>query len=560
MKKLKGTVASEGIVIGKCTFINKYTKTIKPTIITDVNGEIDKFSLAQQKSIKQLETLYNNSIIKISKKDAMIFKSHQLMINDIEFTDKIIYYIKVFKYNASYAISKASQDYINILKSIQNEYIAQRVDDIKDITDRLIENLYPNSYENLIQIKDVCILATSNLMPSEILTIDQTKVLGIITSFGNKTSHTSILAKNMNIPTIVGLNTPLDNLDNKTVILDSFAGEIIIDPDEQLIKQYTQKKQTLEKNREQLKLLINLPSYTIDKTIDKKEIKLMANITSANDVKNAFNNGAQGIGLFRSEFLYIHRKELPTEEELFNEYKNALINANGKEVVIRTIDIGSDKHIDYIPLPKETNPALGLRALRLCFDCIDIFKSQLRALIRASVYGNLCILIPMVISLTEVTTVKNIINDIKNSLRSERILFKENIPLGVMVETPSAVMISDLLAKHVDFFSIGTNDLVQYTLACDRDNTYLTNIYNPNHISILRMIKTVVDNAHQNNIWVEICGEVASDQSMVGNLVGLDIDRFSVDIHNLLNIKHQLRQTNYQQSKKHLLNILFPQV
>lgn len=554
MKKLKGTVVSEGIVISKCTFINKYIKTIKPTIVTDVDGEINKFFLAKQKSIEQLETLYNNSIIKISKKDAMIFKSHQLMIQDTEFTDKIIYYIKVFKYNADYAIFKASKDYIDILKSIQSEYIAQRVDDIKDITDRLIENLLPNNCKDVIKIEDACILATSDLMPSEILTIDQTKVLGIITSFGNKTSHTSILAKNMNIPSVVGLNTPLDDLNNKIVILDSFSGEVIVDPDEQVIKQYKEKKKCLEKEREQLKLLINLPTFTVD----KKEVKLMANITSAKDVENAFNNGAKGIGLFRSEFLYLHRKELPTEEELFNEYKSAIIKANGKEVIIRTIDIGSDKHVDYIPLPKETNPALGLRALRLCFDYIDVFKTQLRALIRASAYGNLFILIPMVISLTEVITVKNIINDIKKNLHDEGIIFKENIPLGVMVETPSAVMISDILAKNVDFFSIGTNDLVQYTLACDRDNASLTYIYNPNHISILRMIKTVVDNAHKNNIWVEICGEVASDQSMVGNLVGLGIDRFSVDIHNLLNVKRRLLQTDYKQSEKRLLNILYP--
>ena len=284
----------------------------------------------------------------------------------------------------------------------------------------------------------------------------------------------------------------------------------------------------------------------------------MANITTSNDVDNALENGAKGIGLFRSEFLYIDKQSGPSEEELFNEYKSALMKSDNKEVIIRTIDLGSDKNTSYIKYSKEPNPALGLRALRLCFNHLDIFKTQLRALIRASVYGKLCLLIPMVVSLSEVIKVKDLIDEVKKSLYSENMQYNVNIPLGIMIETPSAVMISDLLAKHVDFFSIGTNDLVQFTLACDRDNVSLTEMYTSNHIAILRMIKTVVDNAHNNNIWVEVCGEVAGDLTMVDKMVGLGVDRLSVDIQNLLTTKDVIRHTNYIQSRKNVLNMIYP--
>lgn len=554
MKKLKGITSSKGIALGRGIFINKDTIYVDPFTISDVDNEIDKFLLAQERSINQLEALYNGLVFKISQDNSMIFKSHQMIIKDKDFINKVYHYIKVFKYNAAYAIFKASQDYIVLFKNVKSEYISQRSDDIKDIMRRLIDNISDENKKDDFNINEEGILFTQELMPSEILTIDKEKISGIVTKYGGKTSHTSILAKSMGIPMIIGVNFDINEIKDKFIILDGILEEVIVSPDDKTITEYLKKQEDIKENEQRLKLTVYEPDYTLD----KKEIEIMANITTSNDVDNALENGAKGIGLFRSEFLYIDRQSGPSEEELFNEYKSALMKSDNKEVIIRTIDLGSDKNMSYIKYSKEPNPALGLRALRLCFNHLDIFKTQLRALIRASVYGKLGLLIPMVVSLSEVIKVKDLIDEVKKSLYSENMQYNVNIPLGIMIETPSAVMISDLLAKHVDFFSIGTNDLVQFTLACDRDNVSLMEMYTSNHIAILRMIKTVVDNAHNNNIWVEVCGEVAGDLTMVDKMVGLGVDRLSVDIQNLLATKDVIRHTNYIQSRKNVLNMIYP--
>lgn len=554
MKILKGIVSSKGVVFGKSIVVDKDIVSIRPYIINDVEAELNQFLASQQKSIEQLNKLYKESILMVSKNEAVIFKSHEMMIKDPDFVDKILYYIKVFKYNAGFAIFKASNDYIDLLQNLGVEYISQRTDDIKDVMRRLIKNLGEDDKDVIFNITDQGILVTQELMPSEILTLDKTKVLGIVTKYGGQTSHTSILAKSFGIPMLVGVDFVLDDFIDKTVILDSINGKIIIDPERAVLNNFLKRQIDINKNKSIKWMLVNRGSLTID----KKEIKVMANIGLSTEVKEANDNGAQGIGLFRSEFLYMNRNSLPSEEDLFLEYKAVLIGAGDKDVIIRTIDLGSDKNVSYMKLPKEENPALGLRALRLCFEHMDIFKTQLRALVRASIYGNLFLLIPMVVSVAEIIKVKKIITEVKDALKAEQQPFKDKIPIGIMIETPAAVMISDLLAKQVDFFSIGTNDLMQYTLACDRDNEKMTDIFNHNNIAVLRMIKMVVDNAHKNDIWVEVCGEVAGDQIMTGKLIGLDVDRLSVDLQNILPIKDTINRTNYLKVKKNILESIYP--
>ncbi len=564
MNKIKCQVASKGIVYGKCIFVDKSVISVTPSTVSDTKQEIEKFLLAQKTSVEQLEKLYNDAILKVTDENAMVFKSHQMMIQDKDFSDKVFHYINVFKYNLSYAIFKAAKDYIDLLKNLQSEYMSQRADDVKDIMRRLIRNIpgvdgsCSSNEADVFEIEEQGILVTQDIMPSEILVMDKAKVLGIVTRYGGRTSHSSILAKNMKIPMLVGADFGSDfdlrELNGKFAILDGFFGEFIIEPEQKIVDEYLKKQADLINGKEKLKKLITLPSLTLD----KKEVKIFANITLADDIKDAIDNGAQGIGLFRSEYLYMLKDRLPSEDELFEEYKLALVNAQDKEVVIRTIDIGSDKRIEYIQMPQEENPALGLRALRFCFKYIEVFKTQLRALLRASVYGNLLIMVPMIISVAEVLRVKDIIEEVKFELKSKQIPFDDNVKLGIMIETPSAVMISDLLARQVDFFSIGTNDLVQYTLACDRNNTDLIELYNPNHISVLRMIKTVVDNAHDNDIWVEVCGDVAADQVMTDKIVGLGVDRLSVDFDNLLTLKNKVRKINYDRARKNILSLIYP--
>ena len=554
MESIQGIVASKGIALGRCIFINKNILNIEPYLIKDINEEINKFLLAQQKSIEQLEILYKNSILTIPEKEAMIFKTHQMMIKDQDLVNKIFYYIRVLKYNAAFSVFKATQDYIDVLKNLNSEYISQRSDDVRDIMKRIINNISEKSQDDIINITEDGILVTQDLMPSEMLSIDKTKILGIITQYGGKTSHSAILAKSMKIPMVVGADFDFKTCNRKMIILDAISGKVIIFPDSQTIDNYLEKQADIKKNQKKLETVIQVPSLTKD----GKEIKIMSNVTSSKEIKDSIKDGAGGVGLFRSEFLYIDRESVPSEEELFLEYKSALIEAKNKDVVIRTVDIGSDKNVKYLGLQKEENPALGLRALRLCFNYLDIFKTQLRALLRASIFGSLYLLIPMVVSVSEVIKVKEIISEVKLDLKNKKIAFNQEIPVGIMIETPAAVAISDLLAKHADFFSIGTNDLTQYTLVCDRNNINLSNIYNQLHISVLRMIKTVIDNAHKNNIWVEICGELAGDPDITDKLIGLGVDRLSVDAQNILAIKNKVINTSFNQAQKNIFELIYP--
>ena len=563
MKKIKCQVASKGLVFGKCVFVDKNFWSVVPSTISDTKKEIAKFWNAQEMSVHQLEKLYSEAVLKVTDENAMVLKTHQIMIKDKDFSDKVVHYINVFKYNAKYAIYKAAKDYIDLLNGLQSEYISQRADDVKDIMRRLINNLSDelageenvNDFKTDFEFEKEGILLTQDVMPSEMLLLDKSKVLGIVTKHGGRTSHSSILAKNMKIPMLIGADLNLKELDGKFAILDGFWGEIVVEPNEQTIVEYQKKQEDLQQTKDKLRQIINLPSVTSD----NRNIGLLANVTSQEDVKDAVSGGAQGVGLFRSEYRYLDSAKLPSEEELFESYKSALCNAKNQDVVIRTIDIGSDKTVSCISMPKEENPALGTRALRLCFKHPDVFKTQLRALLRASVYGKLSIMIPMVVSVSEVIRVKEIIDEVRLELKNKGVAFENKIPLGIMIETPSAVVISDLLAKQVDFFSIGTNDLIQYSLACDRNNVGLIDIYNPNNIAVLRMIKTVVDNAHKNKIWVEVCGDAANDLIMIDKMIGLGVDKFSVDIDNLLMVKNKIINTSYEKSRKTILKLIYPQ-
>ena len=550
MEIYKGVSVFSNVVIDRCVFWNQDVDLVIQKTVTNIEEEIEKFYCSQKRSLEELQKLYDDATYMMLENDAMIFKSHQMMIEDNDFIEKIKYYIRVFKCNAEYAIFKSAQDYIKIINSVNDGYISQRADDVKDIMKRLINNLNEDFSNKMnINVNEPCILFIKDLMPSEILSVDRKNLMGIVTQRGNKTSHTAILAKNMGIPMIVGVDASLEKFDGKKVILDGLTGKVIIDPTEEILQNYKEKQIFLNNEEQKLKSLIKLPCVTLD----NKEIKIMANVTSSADVAQALNCGAQGVGLYRSEFLYMNRATMPSEQELFDEYKSTLMVANGREVIIRTLDVGSDKNVNFLSLPKETNPALGVRALRLCFEHLGLFKTQLKALLRASAYGNLRILLPMVISVSEIIKVKKIINEVKDELKCENINFDQDVKIGAMIETPSSVIISDLLAQHVDFFSIGTNDLLQYTLVFNRDDTSLSELYQPNNIAILRMIKMVVDNAHENNIWVEVCGEAAGDPKMTDKLIGLGVDGFSVDTPNLLQIKNTIRHVNYEAISDNLL-------
>jgi len=554
MNIIKGIAASPGIALGKCNFIDKKIKPIKQYVINDIESEIIKFQNAKQISISQLEETFETFFTKF-KDDAVIFKSQQYMILDSDLNDKVIEYIKIHKYNAEYAVFKVIESYTNEMAHYldKDNLISERIDDIKDIGYRIINNMSNELHQISFNVDKNSIIAIHSLVPSETLMIEAKDIWGIITNEGGTTSHVSILAKNMKIPSIVGVKYELQKLHGKFIILDGFSGEILVNPSQVTIDEYNQKKIQKENQSKILQLALSKPTVTSD----NKSVMLLANIISSKDVDIALKNGAEGIGLLRSEFLYMNKHSPPSEEELFNEYKNTIIKANKQPVIIRTLDIGSDKKLKYINLPKENNPALGLRAIRLCFHRPDLFKTQLRALIRSSIFGNLHILVPMITSVSEIKKVKKIIEQIKHSLIQDCIPFNDKFLLGVMIETPASVIISDLLAKEVDFFCIGTNDLIQYSLACDRDNINMNmHIYSANNIAILRMIHMVVNNAHSNNIWVEVCGEAASDPLMTNNFIALDVDKLSIDHNSLLNIKNKIHKMNYNRSKKDLLSML----
>lgn len=555
MKILKGIGISEGIAFGKLKAYKKdFFSTHSMKIYKeDSELEISKFKDAKKLSIEQLDDLYNSALSDIGEDHAMIFNVHKMMLEDIDYSSSVVNIIKDEKANAEYAVWLTSRNFEKKFEGMDSEYMQQRAADVRDISRRLINcmNNYVNS--DISMDKKEIIIGCDDLSPSELLELNKTYVKGFITILGSKNSHTSILAKSMNIPAVISLGDQLKSeFEGCDVIIDSFAGAVYVSPDKSTVRRLKRKKEMCNKQQE---LLCSFKGKE-DVTLDGQRIHLCANVSHVSDINAVKESDASGIGLFRSEFIYMGRYSYPSEEEQFRIYKKAAEKMSPEHVTIRTLDVGADKQIKYFNIPKEQNPSMGYRGIRVCLDRPNIFKEQLRAILRASSFGNIKILIPMISLLDEVIRTKNIIEECKSELSRDGLKYDDNIQLGIMIETPAAVMISDILAKEVDFFSIGTNDLVQYSLAVDRQNDKINFMFNPQHMAILRMIKIVCENAHREGIPVGICGEIASDDKMTEIFLSLGVDELSMSSPFVLGIRRKVRSINVGAVRDEILSKL----
>lgn len=546
MKLYNGNCIVNGIVFGQILIYKKNNIQIQKIYIENINKEIDRLQMAIDEVSKELDVSYEYAMDHLTNEEALIFKVQKTLLEDEDFIIAIKDLIIKEKINAEYAIQKITDDLILEFAQIPDSYMKERCIDIKENSKKLI-NILSNQNNKLIEIKEPVILIAEDILATDVIHFDKNLVKGIILQKGTSTSHASILIKNKNIPYIINSNIPLlEDLNKKNIIIDNNA--IYIEPDELLIKRIEKKKNEKLKDNELLKEYIGKK----DETLDGKQINLYCNIGHLNDVEDVLKNDASGIGLFRSEFIFIEKDDFPSEQEQYMIYKTIAQKMGEKKVIIRTIDIGSDKEANYFNLEKEENPALGYRAIRICLDQKDIFKTQLRAIYRASIYGNIAIMFPMIISEEEIIEIKEIIKEVQNELLEENIEFKD-IEIGIMIETPAAVAISDILADYVDFFSIGSNDLTQYALAIDRQNLKLNSKYNTKSKAILRMIYTTIQNAHEKNIWVGMCGELASDLDLIDLFLSMGIDELSVSPNAVLKIREKIRNFNIEENRKEIL-------
>lgn len=534
MEKFTGKSIFNGIAIGKILFYSKDGVQIFRHKVEDTDAEIARYNKAKEKAIEELNVIYEKAVKEVGEMNAAVFEVHAMMLEDDDYNDSVKNIITSQGVNAEYAVATTSDNFSKMFAEMDDEYFQARAIDIKDISERVLNILAGRSSENILGDEPVIVVA-NDLAPSETVQMDKEKLLAFVTEEGSSNSHTAILARTMNIPALIGIKIDRE-WNGKMAVVDGYNGELILEPDEATIKVMKERQEKIAKDREMLQTLKGKE----DVTLDGKYIKLYANIGSVADVANVLKNDANGIGLFRSEFLYLENDTFPTENEQFQAYKAVAENMAGKKVVIRTLDIGADKQVDYFGLDKEDNPAMGYRAIRICLKQQDIFKTQLRALLRASAYGNISIMFPMIISVNEVRQIKAIVAEVKEELISQGIAVGD-VELGIMIETPAAVMISDLLAEEVDFFSIGTNDLTQYTLAIDRQNSKLDDIYDSHHEAILRMIRMVVENGHKNNCWVGICGELGADTTLTEEFIKMGIDELSVSPTFVLPIRKIIR-------------------
>ena len=535
--KLEGKSVFSGIAIGKCKIFGKKDQVVKRSKVTDTDLEIKRFTQAKEQAKSQLAALYEKALKEVGEANAAIFEVHQMMLDDLDYVESITNMISSQGINAEYAVATTGDNFAEMFASMDDDYMKARSADIKDISERLVRNLSGQEDTDLSSI-DPSVIVADDLSPSETVQMDKDKILAFVTVHGSTNSHTAILARMMNIPALIGVPMDLDELKTgMTAVVDGFEGTVTFDPDEE-IKAQTEKR--MEEEAEKLKLLQELKGKE-NVTLDGHKINIYANIGSVGDIGYVLENDAGGIGLFRSEFLYLGRNDFPTEEEQFQAYKQAVQMMAGKKVIIRTLDIGADKQVDYFNLGNEDNPALGYRAIRICLTQPDIFKTQLRALLRAAVYGNLSIMYPMITSTEEVKKIYEIVAEVEAELKEQEIQYK--LPeQGIMIETPAAAIISDKLAEMVDFFSIGTNDLTQYTLALDRQNAKLDDFYNPHHEAILRMIQMVVDNAHKCGKWAGICGELGADATLTEQFVCMGVDELSVAPSMILKLRKIVRE------------------
>ncbi len=537
MQEILGKSVFKGIAIGPVAIFRRQDNTVKMVHIDDPDAEMERVNAAIEKAKEELGELYDKAVEEVGEENAMVFEVHQMMLEDDDYLESVEDFIRNQAVNAEYAVMTTGENFAEMFAGMDDEYMQARASDVKDISSRVVAVLSGKG-ENSVNTDVPVILLSDDLAPSETVQLDKNKILSFVTRFGSMNSHTSILARTMNIPALIGVDYSED-LEGKTGIVDGFAGKLIIDPDPETLEHY---KGLLKKQEEERKLLEELKGKE-NKTIDGREVRLYANIGTVADVSDALNNDAGGIGLFRSEFLYLESSDYPSEEEQFKAYKTVAEKMEGKLVIIRTLDIGADKQCEYFNLDKEENPALGYRAIRICLDRTDIFKTQLRALFRASHYGNIGIMFPMIISVEEVKEIKKIVAEVKDSLKEEGIPFGE-VELGIMVETPAAVFLSDELAEEVDFFSIGTNDLTQYTLAVDRQNSKLEKYSDNHNPAVLRAIETTVKNGHKHGIWVGICGELAADTTLTEQFLRMGVDELSVSASHILRVRDTIRKTD----------------
>lgn len=536
----RGKSVYKGVAIGKISVHKSGEQTIKRVHVEDIEAEKQRFFAAKEKAQEQLMGLYNKALAEVGEANAAIFEVHQMMLDDDDYIESIINMIESQEINAEYAVASTGENFAAMFAAMDDAYMKERSADVKDISERVVKVLTGVAETSMTADEPVIIVA-DDLAPSETIQLDKSKVLAFVTRHGSTNSHTAILARMMNIPALIGVDYS-DDWNGKLAIVDGFEGAIYVEP----VKEVLDKKEAIRQEELKKRELLQTLKGKENVTLDGQKINLYANIGSLSDVASVLQNDAGGIGLFRSEFLYLENSDYPTEEEQFQVYKQVAENMGGKKVIIRTLDIGADKQVDYFNMDHEENPALGYRAIRICLDRVEIFKTQLRALLRASMFGNISIMFPMIISVEEVRDIKKILEEVKAELKEASIPYKD-VEIGVMIETPAAVMISDLLAKEVDFFSVGTNDLTQYTLAIDRQNEKLDEFYNPHHEAILRMIQMVVDNAHKCGKWAGICGELGADATLTEQFVRMGLDELSVAPSMVLKLRKIVREMKVEE-------------
>ena len=539
MITIQGKGVSAGIGMGPLYFYRRNKTEIPNYTVEDTNAEWLRFKGAQSVAIDQLGELAEKARVEAGDDAAFLFETHQMMAEDLDYEEAIQGMIED-GHNAEYAVDQTAQQFADMFASMDDAYMQGRAADVKDVSSRIL-GILCGVVQGGIDSAVPVLLASDDLAPSETIQLDKSKILGFVTSFGSSSSHTAILARTLGIPSVVGLGDQLDPIyEGRQVVVDGATGAVIVDPTEDVLADFTRKRDEQLKQQALLQQLKGQPN----ETVDGKSIRIYCNIGSPEDVDSVLVNDGGGIGLFRSEFLYLNSKTYPTEEEQFEAYKKVLTDMGEKEVIIRTCDIGADKQIDYFELPKEENPAMGMRALRISLSRPGFFRTQLRALYRASAYGNLGIMFPMVTSVWEVRETKKLIESVKKELDAEGLPYSDHVEIGIMIETPAAAVLSDRLAKEVDFFSCGTNDLTQYTLACDRQNNDLGRFYDPHHLSVVRLLKMVVENAHKNGVWVGICGELGADLEMTETFLAIGVDELSVTPRAVLPLRNKVRNTN----------------
>lgn len=545
MRRYTGKGVYGAVAAGRISVFKRNEVSVKRIRIEDTEKEKQRVKKAKKDATEELQEIYDKALKEVGEANAQIFEIHMMMLEDVDYNDSIQNIIDTQAVNAEYAVAVTSDNFVEMFSAMEDAYMKERAADIKDISNRLIRKLQSGKDERDIS-GDKVIICANDLAPSETVLLDKEKVLAFVTAYGSSNSHTAILARNMNIPAVIGVGDEFlaEIADGDEAIVDGFTGEIFVSPDEKTIKTLREKKR---KEEEKKKLLHELKGKE-NITLDGKKINIYANIGSVDNIGEVLLNDAGGIGLFRSEFLYLESDDFPTEEQQFAAYKKVLESMAGKKVIIRTLDIGVDKQVDYFGLKKEENPALGYRAIRICLTRTDIFKTQLRAIYRASVYGNLGIMFPMITSVSELEKILEICRKVREELADEGVEISDKIELGIMIETPAAAIISDMLAPMVDFFSVGTNDLTQYTLACDRQNPEIEDFIDTHHEAILRLISMAAENAHKNGAWIGICGELAADTELTERFLRIGIDELSVSPSFVLKLRDTVR--NIDLSKK----------